>query len=439
MAAPHTISMPAGADTGLAAAAVVMPVRGVAALLAALAVLALFTLSPLMLDHLGIHYETLGGNGLEKLHPATYLASLALLLFLAAQPSLLPALSVLGRRHWGTLVLGAGLGVAAFQVFRTDGLPIAALIDTFVLTAFLFVLLAHLAQPTRRRLEGLLHLLLALNALLGLAELASGLRLTPLVAAGIELTSDWRSSALLGHPLANAVVSGVYVLILALGGGRALAAPVKALAIALQLAAMPAFGGRVATALVLLVLGMLLVRAVLRFAGGARMSPLHFALLALAVPAGAGLLWFAAEIGLFERFLERFLNDEGSAGTRLSMLRLFDWVPLRDILLGPDPEWISSLQRVEGIEFGIESFEIALVFYYGAVVALILCIGIACFCVDVWRNAAPSGLVVLVYFLAVASTSLSIAGKTTTFAMAVSLIMLLLPRERAGAGAKGRA
>ena len=65
-----------------------------------------------------------------------------------------------------------------------------------------------------------MHALLLLNATIGIVEFASGLRFTPLVAAGVVIEDDWRSTALLGHPLANASLTGAYILMLALGAGR---------------------------------------------------------------------------------------------------------------------------------------------------------------------------------------------------------------------------
>ena len=92
----------------------------------------------------------------------------------------------------------------------------------------------------------LLHLLMFANALLALAEFALGFRLTPLDAGGVIIEGDWRASALLGHPLTNAVLTGSYLIILSLGGGRNLPWILRPVVFGISLLAMNAFGGRMA-------------------------------------------------------------------------------------------------------------------------------------------------------------------------------------------------
>ena len=58
------------------------------------------------------------------------------------------------------------------------------------------------------------------NAALGVFEFLSGYRFTTYTAGEFIITQDWRSTALLGHPLANALTTGGYIIALALGGGR---------------------------------------------------------------------------------------------------------------------------------------------------------------------------------------------------------------------------
>src|SRR5438045_1573292 len=98
------------------------------------------------------------------------------------------------------------------------------------------------------------------------------------VEEGIELTGDWRSTALLGHPLANAVVTGVYILVLAVGGGRDLPDVLRPMLVVVQLAAMFAFGGRASFVLLVAMLGFLGLQAAWRIAAGKRfISRFHIA------------------------------------------------------------------------------------------------------------------------------------------------------------------
>jgi len=59
-----------------------IPVDAIAAGLASVALVLLGTVSPELMKVLHIHYISAGGAFFEKLHPATYVTSLALLLLL---------------------------------------------------------------------------------------------------------------------------------------------------------------------------------------------------------------------------------------------------------------------------------------------------------------------------------------------------------------------
>mgnify|MGYP000945125145 CR=1 FL=1 len=97
--------------------------------------------------------------------------------------------------------------------------PFTALIDTFLLPIIAIILIDEQRDTVAFPVEMFLHVFLCLNALLGLFEVVSGWRLVPYVANGVEITSDWRATAIMGHPLANACVTGCYLLALLLRGG----------------------------------------------------------------------------------------------------------------------------------------------------------------------------------------------------------------------------
>ncbi len=403
----------------------------VVSLLTMMVVGLLFAVSSLMLNRLHIPYDISGGSPFSKIHPATYLASIAMFGWLMGRFNPIAELESFFAQNKGTAVFLLCLLVVALDILLAQPWPFSMILDSFLLTVMVFMLLSRLEGRYRTWLVLAVHLAMAANAGLGLVEFVTGRRLTPIVAAGVYLTSDWRSSAFLGHPLINAVITGSYLLMLMLGGGRELPLVLRVLTGILQLMAMLAFGGRVASVLAFTGVFVLMSQRAATFFSGGRLSLLHMAGLVLLVPIVLAGVMIAWNFGLLDRFLDRFSNDDGSTDARLSMLLLFEWVPLRDIILGPDPEWIASLQRTEGMDFGIESFQIAFIFQYGIIIAFFLCVGIVCFCYDLWHKTDKGSLWVILYFLAVASTSMSIAGKTTVFAIFVALLMLMLPSNPA--------
>lgn len=401
--------------------------RGMLTALIGLTLLALFAVSNLLLTRLGIEYDTIGGSPLEKIHPATYLALVTFAWFLVARADPVGEIAGIVSYHkWLLLFLCTWLFLLGDIAF-VQKTPFTAIVDTFLLPMLLAVLLLRVNERSAHGLALLIHGLLLANALLALGEFIVGDHVTPLVANGV-LLPEWRSTALIGHPLANAMVTGAYILTLLLGGGRDLPKSVTALIFLIQLAAMGVFGGRAALVLLALIASLVLAGRFLAILRGRRVSLLALALGVLAVPLLIIAITAAIEAGMLDRFAQRFVSDEGSAQTRLDMFVLLSWIPWRDLLFGPDPEFVASLQRIEGLEFGIESFWIAFVAYYGLLVSLPFFATFLGFLGEIWQATRRQSLWVIAFFLIVASTSASISGKTTVLAIFVAMILVLLRR-----------
>ena len=60
---------------------------------------------------------------------------------------------------------------------------------------------------------------------MGYFEYFTGLRLTPNFQGGEIITYDWRATALFGHPLSNALLTGTYLLVITGAGGRRFGMP----------------------------------------------------------------------------------------------------------------------------------------------------------------------------------------------------------------------
>ena len=404
-----------------------------AALLAAGAVLALFLISNLMLSLLGVSYDVSGGAQWQKIHPATYLA-LASLGFLALSrfdPVIL--VDEVVRHHKGLLVFFFAWLLLLGHIVFFVGSPITAVIDTFLLPMLMLVLLTRVSEGQASRLALFLHVAMAANAALGIWEFAGGFRVTPLIAQGVALTGDWRSTALLGHPLQNATITAVYAFILIQGGGRDLSGLLRPLAFLLQLAALAAFGGRAATAMFIAFGAVAAVVQVARIVQTRSITARGAATFALVLTVGIVAASLLVAGGYFDQFASRFVSDEGSFNARISMFKLLGEIPYSALLAGPSPEYVATLQRLEGIEFGIESFWVAMIANYGILISIPFFIGLTAFLFDLKRvTRSPSGWTILL-FVAICSTSASLSGKTTGFAeFAVMLLLLLRPvAERA--------
>lgn len=391
--------------------------------LTVVSLLFLFVVSSFMLNHWGLEYDSSGGSPLEKIHPATYVATLALVVLVIVRFDPIAVLDDIVQHHKGLIVLTLALAVLIAHAAFVQRTPLTMVFDTFFLPMLLLVLMTRVSENAARRIALMLHALMAVNAVIGLGEFALQDRITPYIIQGVAMASDWRSTALLGHPLSNAGATGVYILALIIGGGRDLPGPLRAMAFALQIPAMAVFGGRAAMMLLLLFGGLLALRNLVRVVAGRRISLPAAATLSVVLPTAALGITVLVATGFFDRFIERFVEDQGSAETRINMFILLRDIPLHELFFGPDQELVATLQRLEGLEWGIESFWVAFIAFYGIMVSVPFFIAFGLYLRDVWLvTQAQSGWIIL-YFLAVCSTSASLSGKTTGLAIVIALIL----------------
>ena len=390
-----------------------------------LLIVLLLGVSSLALTAAGIDYEAADGGPLTKLHPATFLAFLILLAALVAAGNPVSRLERILAGNGAIVLFALAVAFMTLHAAVVIGRPFTPLIDTFGGAAVVYLLYANLAEVRRRKLAWLVHALMALNAVIGIGEFLTGLRLTPIVILGQPIDES-RSSALLGHPLANALITACYILTLLMGGGRDLARPIRIAALVLAVVAMIPFGGRMATVSLIAFGGLLVGRRMIEILGGARFDLRSVSAALLVAPAAALVLIPLVEGGFFDRFMRRFTDDKGSAATRSDMLELFTHFNWYDLVWGPDPEQVATWQSIHGLEFGIESFWLGFIFHYGIAASLGFLVALLIFCNRIVRASAPSAALVLLMFFTISSTSVSISAKTTAFSIIVMLLLILL-------------
>jgi hypothetical protein len=392
---------------------------------AVLALLAAMCISPQLLGLLGLPYDTPTGSPLLKLHPATWLTAAALAAALAARGNPLRELAqALAHQPATAAYLASVLLMIAWSVARFGASGAAFFIDTLLVPGLMVLLLAQLPLAVQQRLFSLACAVLMGNALLGIGEQLLENRLIPLTVGGVPLVEDlFRATALLGHPLSNAAVTGFGLF--ALYGLRDRAMRLACCLVAVV--ALLSFGGRTALAASLLLLAPLalldLARHVRRqglayreLAGGLALLILVLGLVVAAVASGS--------VG--ERIMGS-LNWDSSAQVRERMLHVLGLMDWRQVLLGMSPEEIVRLAARAGIVFpdaAIESFWILI----GMQVGLpLMALFAACLGLFLCRLARQAGLAVglgLVGFVAVVSTSVSLASKTEILVVVAALAQL---------------
>ena len=403
-------------------------IERIAAGLMLLAVMAMFTLSSSVLTNWKIHYVTAGGNFYEKLHPATYFTLLAFSLLLIRSRG---PIGELNRMFSESKLLLAYLLCWLFLLIQVIvlGRPFTVIIDTFLLPILIAMVMWQLSQAQKRPLAWAIHFTILLNIVLGYYEFFSGHRLIPLTLGDVVVMGEWRSAALLGHPLTASGVVGAYVLALVLRPAICPPLLVRLPLIAFSLGSLMAFGGRTSLVTVLAMIGLVGLFEAVRLMRGKRM-PLPAAILAICVLFAAGAIIFAAlNLGIFDKMLLRFSSDKGSALARFATFNLlshFDW---HELILGPNPVRVNALQAQLGLNYGIENFWISSIVQFGLVHTVVLTIGLICFFVELLRRSNPVAWAIVVLIVIIAASSVSFSSKNIQLAQFVIFISVLLPRE----------
>lgn len=399
------------------------------AVLLALTALAEFGLSSLTLTAMGIKYDGPGGNFFHKLHPATWLAALTFVVHLASRRDPARYLVSAAERFPGAVYFAIMWGLIIVWSALAQRLPITPLIDTFFCAFVFLVVYSDGDEETRRLVRLALHLFMFVNACIGIVEFATHTRLTPLVIAGKPILHETRSTALMGHPLVNAGASAAYALMLALGGDRVVGPALRLVLIATQAVALVCFGGRTAIVLFVLLSAIGQSRNVVALLLGRRFDARYALLAALGSPLLLAAIVLAIQSGALDSFIERFVDDKGSAQARIVMFQLFDYFTWEDLLLGPDQERLLWVQRLLGIEYGIENSWLGFLFQYGAVVSALFLLGFAALLWEFWRRGRPGAGLAILYLLVQLSAAAALSVKSTMFNQFAILLLAIFGAE----------
>jgi hypothetical protein len=412
-------------------------VHGLRIALTVVSVALSFTVSSMLLSTLGYHYETSGGLPFEKFHPGTVVL-LAAFALLVVEDGPERTIGLLLRDHRLSVIYVGCLVFYMLYVPVVLGRPVTFIFDTLLAPAVAAILLARTDIRSLRRIGWLIHGLMAINAVIGSLESLLKWRLVPFYIGDVLVDYDWRSTALLGHPLQNAGVTAIYALVLLTGLRGELPARWALPAFLLQLAALPAFGGRTAAVALTVAAGVWLAAQGLLILSGRRFPLSALLWIALLCPVLAIGVWLVSDSAYVTLFVDRFVDDAGSAETRVRMLSLFGEFSWGDLFIGPDPKTLAALQFREGLELGLESFVVAFLLTSGIFVSSILFFGLALFFIRIgllvpWQGKAALGLCLFLN-----TTSTGFASKSTTLELVVCLLLVMTwTRPSAGRDPQG--
>lgn len=399
----------------------------------AIYVILMFFVSANVLDTIGYDYSSIDGSPIMKIHIATYFLVALFGLFIISYPQKSDLLRYYLATKLGTIYFFLACTFALINIVLEGRNGFGMYFDTDLNLFLCCMLLPFVTPANMTRLERFLHWFFALNAVYAMFDLATGIKFFPLIAYSPDglTTIESRAAGFLSHPLHAATITAVYIVSLLTGAGRELRPNLRNPMIVLQMGGLLAFGGRTAFVLMLLILSLTLLWKSVRFFSGMRISHRSVVVAAASIPVGITALASLAAMGAFDQLLERFVEDGGSARSRVLMVPLimsFNW---GDLLWGASTDYVRSQIYSFGLEWGVENPFLQIGVFQGVVIALLIMIGFVLLLYDVYKRLSPLAIFPILIFVGLCSTFGSFSQRFSAFAIFIVVISALFRRNDA--------
>jgi hypothetical protein len=399
------------------------PLRPVVIGLTCIGVACFFLFSGMFLDAHGWPYSLVGSSLPFKIHPGSYFIFAAFALVLVRENPVTFFYRLAGLLPAHVIYLAAVLGLIVYTLARFGTAGASFMIDLHLMPVFVAILLSRFPTKLMATLFVTTILVMTLNASLAIAEYLTHTRLTPYLVDGKPVQEVYfRSTALLGHPLQNALITAVTILALPAARDRKLLVVICGLVLGLSLIA---FGGRSALAVVLgleaVSVPIWTVRRLVRrdysyqqFVGS---------VMAGIFLAGAAIITLTTA-GQGTRVLSGLHWDE-SANTRVIGLRILDMVSPSEIIFGIGQQGI--LERSERLAsyygiIGLENSWLLLMLIFGVAGLLVFLTALIAWLREILAGAPATAYLAVLGYLMIASTNNTLAAKDSSL---IQLVILL--------------
>ena len=380
-----------------------------------------FILGGYLLENLGIKYVSEGGNPLVKIHIYSYVLLLSVA-FLTLKKGISKPLDNL--RELKTVWLISTISVfivIMYGLYRFGTSGMAYLIDTIVSALFAIYLLSQLTNEHKDKLLKLVAYLLFINAVIAILEFILG---KTLVEASFLGFSHFRSTALLTHPLNNALITASLALLLV----NKIKVPVFIYFTAV-LISLFAFGGRGAAGMFLVGFAIITLPKSMRFfTTGIKISKLKFALgqaFFLLTLIAIILILTLTPVG--ERIISKLYID-GSAQARFDVFIILEQLSISEWLLGASASIMNNIEFYIGINV-IENYVIGWVVSFGLFGTILLLFSSFLISIKMaWKNDIYMQVSLLILF-AVSLTNNALTTKTPVIMLFISCLYLVYSRK----------
>ena len=375
-----------------------------------------FILGGYLLENLGIQYVSDGGSPLGKIHITSYILFFCIGM-LTLKKGLSKPLTNLKELRGAWLVSTLSISVVIFYgLFRFGTSGMAYLIDTIVAALLAVYLLSQLKSEHKKKLLRLLAYLLFINAVIAILEFILG---KTLVDVSFSSFSHFRSTALLTHPLNNALITAALAPLLM----NQTRFPTL-LYFTVIFLALFAFGGRAAVGVFLLGTFILIAPKIPAFlTKGIKMTKMRFAALqALTFCA----VIFTSLIIIFTPIGSRILSKlhvDGSAQARFDVFIILEQLSPSEWVFGASQELINNIAFYIEIDV-IENYLIGWIVSFGLICTFLLIVSCYKLPVKLARNSNIRVSVALIVFIIVSLTNNALTTKTPALLLLFSALYL---------------
>jgi hypothetical protein len=385
---------------------------------------------------LGYNYVGDGGNAIEKIHPSTITLVFSLLAFLAYPNGEQRLGDSIFRQGVFPYLLVCVLSIVYAQIVL--GLPLSALIVSWLTPGLLLVLLFQLDKNQIKYLRYLLHGLLLINTLMAIVEYKMGAPLIPSVlidytgtgeVLDISEWGEWRASGLFGHPLASTLICALYVVASFSLICFKQASRLQYFTMVHCLLALPLFGGRTSIAMAIVFVALMsMVRFGLELVGKG-VNYFNVIKIKIAVTIVVLTIIISFQMGMFDQLIDRIQDDNGSSYTRVLALQILGDASNLELLFGDIYKSLGVRQVAYGTIYGIEIFWVGMVLNYGLLISLTLFY-------FTWKIifaiSSKTGSIVywpIAFFFVSSSSGVGLVAKSITFSVLLLLIFCMYFKE----------
>lgn len=413
------------------------------------AVIGEFVISGNTLTVLGVDYSSPGGNPLVKLHPGTYLVSIAAFMILML---IRPAGSGLIRFFRGTPALALFICLILFCAFYSIanvGFSGAAVyVESYLSAGFAAIALEVGTDRQKRHLAWWIITFVVISIFISIGESMTQTHLIPLQigdASPKDLVmdqEDFRGAGLFGHPLTAALVTSMSTFLLLRMRMNGL---LKAALFTTFLVGLLNFGGRAAMGTTLAILIIAVIVVLLRGIATRSLSMGFVGTLTAALvilPPLMLMLISSTDIG--ERLLTHLYIDD-SADVRSLQWLVLNRLNLHDVLFGVSPDRLDVLKYQIGLggdTTDIENFWLLMFLNLGIIGFIVFLFALGMFLVHLGRvTNHPLGWMLMLAAVLIDSTSNSLGRKSVDllFMTACMIAMTGYPRTAPATSLRRRA